>query len=151
MVYGWLDRYMCLRPIRPKLLWTTSLIIACNSCNVSKYVQILADVVWILLRRYGGEIIIIWWCFTWDYDDGNWKSEFIYVCLRNGLFEWGFRVWVLWKYRQKSLKPAKTLQQTNMAQVPCSKLITNLASSSRTGAGNTGPRSFLYGPRCARS
>ena len=39
--------------------------------------------------------------------------------------------------------------KTSMAQVPYNKLLTNLASSRRLG--NIGPRSFLYGPRCARS
>ena len=49
MALGWLNRYLCLRPIRLKLLWTTNPIAAC----------ILADVVWTLLRKHGGETIII--------------------------------------------------------------------------------------------
>lgn len=65
MALGWLNRYLCLRPIRLKLLWTTNPIAVC----------ILADVVWTLLRKHGGETIIIWQCFTWDYDDENWKYE----------------------------------------------------------------------------
>ena len=40
--------------------------------------------------------------------------------------------------------------KTHMTQVPYNKLLTNLACSSRTGVGNIGPWSFLYGPHCTR-
>ena len=41
--------------------------------------------------------------------------------------------------------------KTSMVRVSYNKLLTNLATVARAVLGNIGPRSFLYGPRCARS
>ena len=56
---------------------------------------------------------------------------------------------IVQNYRQRRPEVRFNRKQTSITRVPYNKLLTNLASSSRTG--EYWPSVVLYGPRCARS